>query len=55
MSKSEDNELRARSFESAAKSHAAVASRYGRCTELAEKRLDAARECREAAAELRRR
>jgi len=53
MSKSEDNELRARSFESDAKSHAAAATRYGRCTDLAERRLDAARECLEAAAELR--
>jgi len=53
MSKSEDNELRARSLESDAKSHTAAAARYGRCTDLAERRLDAARECLEKATELR--
>jgi len=52
MSKSEDNELRARSLESDAKSHTAAAARYGRCTDLAERRLDAARECLEKATEL---
>ena len=55
MGKPEDNELRAQSFESDAKSHAAAATRYGRCTDLAERRLDAAQECIEKAAELRQR
>jgi len=39
MSKSEDNELRARSFESAAKSHAAVALWFGH-TDAARLRLE---------------
>ena len=55
MGKPEDNELRAQRFESDAKSHMAMASRYDRCTDLAERRLDAARECLEMAEELRRR